>query len=160
MSIGANSQNEMASSSDATAFGGGSSPAPTPPPGDRSYRRGRGKECRAGDFACSCVLSHTGDLYELPAKTIEAVDDFQVPAGFRGGKTREASFMNSIGVYVEPIDEKTVPCKYFCLASASCRQQKTVIPSKGRDRADINKLPFDQHTYQEKEIKRIPLKLK
>ena len=58
--------------------------------------------------------SRTGDVYELPAETIIAVDDFPVPAGFRREGTREASFMYSIGVYVEPIDEETAPCKYFC----------------------------------------------
>ena len=51
-----------------------------------------------------------GDVYELPAETIKAVDGFPVPAGFRRLGTREASFMYSIGVYVETIDEKTALC--------------------------------------------------
>ena len=54
--------------------------------------------------------SLTGDVYELPAETIKAVDGFPVPVGFGREGTREASFMYSIGVYVETIDEKTVPC--------------------------------------------------
>ena len=95
--------------------------------------------------------SRTGDVHELPAETIKAVDDFPVPADFRRERTREAWFMDSIGVYVEQIDEKTAPCKYFfCLASTSCRQQETVIPCKGRDRANVNKILLEQHTYQDK----------
>ena len=54
--------------------------------------------------------SITGDVYELPAETIKAVDGFPVPAGFRREGAREASFMYSIGVYVQTIDEKTAPC--------------------------------------------------
>ena len=54
--------------------------------------------------------SLTGDVYELPAEAIKAVDGFPVPAGFRREGTREASFMYSIGAYVETIDEKTAPC--------------------------------------------------
>ena len=53
--------------------------------------------------------SLTGDVYELPAETMKAVDGFPVPAGFRWEGTRETSFMYSIGVYVETIDEKTAP---------------------------------------------------
>ena len=54
--------------------------------------------------------SLTGDVYELPAERIKAVDSFPVPAGFRREGTRETSFMHLIGVYVETIDEKTTPC--------------------------------------------------
>ncbi len=54
--------------------------------------------------------SLTGDVHELPEETIKAVDGFPVPAGFRRERTREASFMYSIGVYVETIDVKTAPC--------------------------------------------------
>ena len=54
--------------------------------------------------------SLTGDVYELPAETVKAVDGFPVPAGFRREGTRKASFIYSIGVYVETIHEKTAPC--------------------------------------------------
>ena len=54
--------------------------------------------------------SLTRDVYELPAETIKAVDGFPVPAGFGREGMREASFMYSIGVYVQTIDEKTAPC--------------------------------------------------
>ena len=111
MSNGANSQNQVASNSYATAFdGGSSSPAPThTSAGGRSYRRGRENKSRAGDFACSAYNSVTGEVYELPAETVKAVDGFPVPAGFRREGTREASFMDSIGVYVKTTDEKTAP---------------------------------------------------
>ena len=98
MSNGANSQNEVASNSDATASGGGSSsPALThTSAGGRSYRRGRGKESCARDFACSCVqLAHGRRARELRAETIKAVDGFPVPAGFRREGTLEALFMYS-----------------------------------------------------------------
>ena len=53
--------------------------------------------------------SLTRDVYELPVETIKAVDGFPVPAGFRREGTREASYMYSIRVYVDTIDEKTAP---------------------------------------------------
>ena len=54
--------------------------------------------------------SLTGDVYELPAETVKAVNGFPVPAGFRREGTREASYMYLIDVYVETVDEKTTPC--------------------------------------------------
>ena len=98
--------------------------------------------------------SRTGGVCELPAETIKAVDKFPLPAGFRREGTREASFIYSIGVYIEPIDEKTASCKYVGSANASCREQKTGIPCEGRDRANVNMSHFEQHTYQDKEKKR------
>ena len=53
--------------------------------------------------------SHTGDVHELAAEKINSVNDFPVPAGFRRERTREAGFMDSIGVHVEPIDERRRP---------------------------------------------------
>ena len=112
MSNGANSQNEVASNSDAIASGGGSSsPALThTSAGGRSYPRGRGKESRPGDFACSCVQLAPGRRVRVAGGDVKAVDGFPVPAGFRREGKREASFMYSIGVYVETIDEKAAPC--------------------------------------------------
>ena len=70
--------------------------------GGRSYRRGRGKESRASGFVWVPVYNPlTGDVYKLPAETIVAVDGFQVPAGFWGKWTREASLMYLIGVDVQ-----------------------------------------------------------
>ena len=54
--------------------------------------------------------SLTGDVSELPAETTKAVDGFPVPVGFLREGTREASFMYSIGMYAETIDEKTAHC--------------------------------------------------
>ena len=51
-----------------------------------------------------------GDVHDLPAETIKAVDGFSVPAVFLGEGTLEASVMYSIGVCVETMDEKTAPC--------------------------------------------------
>ena len=113
MSNGAKSQNEVASNSDAIGSGGGtSSPAPTnTSAGGRSYRRGCGKESRPVILPAPAYNSLTGDVYELPAETVKAVKGFPVPAGFRTEGTRDASFMYSIGVYVETTDEKTAPCR-------------------------------------------------
>ena len=112
MTNGANSQNEVASNSDATGSGGGlSSPAPThASAGGRSDRRGHRKESRQVVLPVPVYNSLMGDVYELPAKTVKAVDGFPVPAGFRKEKTGQASLMYSIGVYVETTDEKTAPC--------------------------------------------------
>ena len=112
MSNGANSQNEVASNSDATASGGGpSSSAPThTSTGGRSYRRGRGKNAVPVTLPAPVYNSLTGDVYVLPAETVKAVDGFPVPAFFRREGTREASYMYSIGVYVEINDGKTAPC--------------------------------------------------
>ena len=89
---GAKSQNEVASNSYATGSGGGSSsPAPThTSAGGRSYRRGRGKESRPMISPAPVYNSLTGDVYELPAETVnKAVDGFPVPAGFgREGRVK------------------------------------------------------------------------
>ena len=112
MSKGATSQNEVSCSSDATASGGASSsPAPhTPTPAAEVIDVDAEKKAAPLIFPAPVYNSLTGDVYELPAETIKAVDGFPVPAGFRRGGEREASFMCSIGVYVETIDEKTAPC--------------------------------------------------
>ena len=112
MSNGANSQNEVASDSDATASGGGSSsPAhKTPAPVAEVIDVDAEKKAVPVILPAPGYNSLTGDAYELPAETIKAVDGFPVPAGFRREGTREASCMYSIGLYVKTIDEKTVPC--------------------------------------------------
>ena len=58
-------------------------------------------------FPAPFYNSRTGHVYQLPADTVKNVDDFPPPAGFRREWTRQASFVYSIGVYVEPIDENT-----------------------------------------------------
>ena len=111
MSNGANSQNEVASRGDATASGGGSSsPAHTPAPAAKVIDVDAEKKAVPVILRAPVYNSRTGDVEELPAETIIAVDDFPVPAGFRRGGTREASFIYSTSVYVEPIDAKTAPC--------------------------------------------------
>ena len=152
MSNRAISQDEVAFSSDATASGGGSSsPALAPALAPEMIDDVHAEKKAVPVISPAPVFnSRTGDVYEVPAETIKTVDAFTVPAGFRRVGARELSFMYSIGVYVEPIDENTAPCKYFCLASTSCRQQKTVIPCKGRDRANVNKHLKKHHEMQGK----------
>ena len=41
--------------------------------------------------------------------------------------------MYSLGVYTVLLDTKDEAHKYFCLATAGCRQKKTVVPCKGGD---------------------------
>ena len=112
MSNGANSQHGVASNSDATASGGGSSSQlpHTPAPAAEVIDVDAERKAVPVILLAQVYNSLTGDEYELPAETIEAVDGFPVPAGLRREGTREASFMYSIGVYVETIDEKKAPC--------------------------------------------------
>ena len=58
----------------------------------------------------SVYNSLTGDVYELAAEAIKAVDGVSVPAGFWREGAREASFMYLTGVYLATADEKTAPC--------------------------------------------------
>ena len=114
MTNGANSQNEVASSSDATASGGGSSsPAPTSPAPAAEVKVihvDAEKEAVPVILPASVYNSRTGDVYELLVGTIKAIYDFPVPVGFRREGTRKASFIYLVGMCVESIDEKTAPC--------------------------------------------------
>ena len=89
MSNGANSQNELVSSSDDTAAGGSSSsPLPTPAPAPEVVDCGAGKKkCEPVILPAPAYKSRTGHVYELPA-------------GFWIKGTREVSFMHLIGVYL------------------------------------------------------------
>ena len=99
MSKGATFQNEVASISDSTASGGGSSsPTPTPAPAAEVIDVDAEKKSVPAILPAPVYNSRTGDVYELPAETIKAVDDFPVPTVFRREGTHEASFMYSIGV--------------------------------------------------------------
>ena len=75
MSEGAISQNEVASSSDATASGSGSSsPAPTyASAGGRMIDVEREKDAVPVTLPAPVYNLLTGDVYELPAETIKAV---------------------------------------------------------------------------------------
>ena len=105
MSTGATPQNEVASSSGAAASGGGSSlksaNSLTPALATEVIDVDAEKKALPAILPAPVLNSLTGDVYELPPEKIKAVDGFTVPAGFRRGGTREASFMYSIGVYVQ-----------------------------------------------------------
>ena len=51
------------------------------------------------------ILGDTQQVYDVPAETAKAVDDFVVPRGYRREGAREASFMYSLGVYCVPADK-------------------------------------------------------
>ena len=63
----------------------------------------------------------------------KAVHDVVVAAGYRTEAARELSLMYSLGVYTVPLDTKDEKHKYFCIATAGCRQNKTVVRRKGGD---------------------------
>ena len=113
MGNGANSQNEVASNSDATASSGeSSSPAPTHTSASgTSYRCGRGKESRAGDFASSCVQLAHGRRVRVAGGDDQSRRWFPGAGRFSEGRdARKPRLCTRFGVYVDPIDEKTAPC--------------------------------------------------
>ena len=108
---GRNSQNEVASNSDATDSSGGASSSKfcqlphTPAPAAEVIDVDAEKKAVPVILPAPGYNSLMGDVYQMPAETIKAVHGFSVPAGFRREGTREALFMYSIGVYVETIGE-------------------------------------------------------
>ena len=44
-------------------------------------------------------------MFDVPKATVKAVDDCEVPRGYKREGTRERSFMYSLGVYVVPVKE-------------------------------------------------------
>ena len=47
--------------------------------------------------------STTGDLYDVSADTIAAINGFEAPSGFQEEGSREQSFLYSLGNYIKPI---------------------------------------------------------
>ena len=84
------------------------------------------------------VYNMKGEVYELPADIVQAVDDFKVPDGYRREGCRERSFMYSLGVEVVPLAEDYHKHKYFCMADHSCRKNKTTVPCKKGDGRNVN----------------------
>ena len=78
-----------------------------------------------------------GGVFDVPKATVKAVDDFEVPRGYKREGTRERSFMYSLGVYVVPVKEggKQNKHKYSCLADTTCRRKNCVVP---RDCGGVN----------------------
>ena len=62
------------------------------------------------------------EVVKLLEDTIKAVGDV-VANGYRREGARERSFMYSLGVYIVPLDTMEEEHKYFCLATAGCRQK-------------------------------------
>ena len=136
MSSEATSQDEGGASG-ANPGSGGSSSSQAPTPEVAEISQGNS----VATISPAIVYNKLGQVYDVQHETTKAVDDFAVPAGYRRVGTREASFMYSVGVYVEPIsdNDKTKAPKYYCLANATCRAKKLTVPCKGGDRANVNK---------------------
>ena len=95
MRKGENSRNKLASSSDATAAGGGSSsPALTPERAADVFDVDAEKKAVGVILPAPVYNSRTGDMYELPAETIKAVENFPVSTGFwREGEARSLVYV-------------------------------------------------------------------
>lgn len=91
--------------------------------------------------------SQTGREIDVSPETVKAVDNFVVPSGYRREGSREKSFMYSLGVYVKPVDADDPKHKYFCLASASCRDKGKVVPCPKGDRSNVNTHHKKAHNY-------------
>eukprot|EP00903_Cladosiphon_okamuranus_P010518 g9948.t1 len=94
------------------------------------------------------VYNKQGEVVELEADVVEAVDGFKVPAGYVRKGARDGSFMYSLGVYAEAQEGENH--KYFCLASGSCRRRRKVIPCKRGDRSNVNTHHRSAHGLQGK----------
>lgn len=73
------------------------------------------------------VNGDTQEVYDMPAETTKAVNDFVVPRRYRRERARDAPFMYSLGVYCEPADTDNLAGVYYCLASRTCRPEKRTI---------------------------------
>lgn len=82
------------------------------------------------------VYNKQGEVVELEADVVKAVDGFKMPDGYVRKGARHGSFMYSLGVYGEAVEGENH--KYFCLASGTCRRSKKVIPCKRGDRSNVN----------------------
>ena len=78
------------------------------------------------------VYDSKGEVVGLPDDTIKAVHDFVVAKDYRREGAHERAFMYSLGVSTVPLVTKDEKHKYFCLATAVCRQNQTVVPCKRR----------------------------
>ena len=81
-----------------------------------------------------------GDVFDVPAATAKAINDFEVLRGYKREGTRKRSFMYSLGVYVEPVEKagQEYKHKYSCMADAMCRRNKHISPCKDGDRSNVN----------------------
>eukprot|EP00752_Nemacystus_decipiens_P010971 g9750.t1 len=82
------------------------------------------------------VYNRQGEVVEVDADVVKAVDGFAVPDGYVRKGARDGSFMYSLGAYIEAVEGESH--KYFCLASGACRRSRKVIPCKRGDRSNVN----------------------
>ena len=129
MSSEATSQDEGGASG-ANPGSGGSSSSQAPTPEVAEISQGNS----VATISPAIVYNKLGQVYDVQNETTKAVDDFAVPAGYRRVGTREASFMYSVGVYVEPIsdNDKTKAPKYYCLANATCLSRSRCLGTRLR----------------------------
>ena len=92
------------------------------------------------------IYNKKGEEHDLDSVVVNAVDNFKVPDGYVRKGAREGSIMNSLGVYVEALERESH--KYFCLADATCRRKKKMVPCKGGDRSNVNSHLKNMHGLQ------------
>lgn len=93
-------------------------------------------------------VSITGDAYDVPADTIDAIERFRAPHGFRQEDGREGSFLQSLGNYVKPIGLKKSDAftgKFFCQAGPACRERSKMIPCAQGSKSNVNKHMLQAH---------------
>ena len=66
------------------------------------------------------INGETKHVYDVPAETTKAIDDFVVPEHYRREGAREASFMHSLGAYCVSADKNNSSAVYHCLSSKVC----------------------------------------
>lgn len=109
---------------------------------------GEGTEDAPPVIEPALVYNKQGEVVELEADVVEAVDSFKVPDGYVRKGARDGSFMYSLGVYAEAVEGESH--KYFCLASGACRRSRKVIPCKRGDRSNVNTHHRSAHGLQGK----------
>ena len=98
----------------------------------------------AGDGDASVPIIKPAPIYNKKGEEHD-LDSVVVNAVVRKG-AREESIMNSLGVYVEALERESH--KYFCLADATCRRKKKMVPCKGGDRSNVNSHLKNMHGLQ------------
>ena len=93
--------------------------------------------------------STTGDLYDVSADTIAAINGFEAPSGFQEEGSREQSFLCSLGNYIKPIGVEEggqYTGKFFCQVTKACRSANKIVPCKQGKRSNVNKHMLNKHS--------------
>ncbi|CAM9557121.1 unnamed protein product, partial [Ascophyllum nodosum] len=93
--------------------------------------------------------STTGDLYDVSADTIAAINGFEAPSGFQEEGSREQSFLYSLGNYIKPIGVEEggqYTGKFFCQVTKACRSANKIVPCKQGKRSNVNKHMLNKHS--------------